>query len=235
MTDIPVELCHCGQVLHYTDPVAKDFTLQMIESLGPTVKVQVPVDGVPRVWEVQRHYIALHGLKAAELPTLGFPEVTEEVQPDVGVSIGPEGALEAVPGPQEAPYDDETLLASDEAGLPSSEPTEAATREAWQTTVQPKSPMRSKAPTFGKRVCKVCLEEVSVSNYAEHVVGHGMAEVVAKWESGITGFLDDLQAALSQAMDEAQGFPEVQETIQSSQQLIRMLTQAMMASKRKEN
>jgi hypothetical protein len=36
-------------------------------------------------------------------------------------------------------------------------------------------------------------------------------------------------------MDEAQGFPEVQETIQSSQQLIRMLTQAMMASKRKEN
>ena len=38
MTDIPVELCHCGQVLHYTDPVAKDFTLQMIESLGPTVR-----------------------------------------------------------------------------------------------------------------------------------------------------------------------------------------------------
>ena len=38
--------------------------------LGPAIVVRLG----NRAWRVPRHYIALHGLKAWELTTLGFPE-----------------------------------------------------------------------------------------------------------------------------------------------------------------
>jgi hypothetical protein len=57
--------------LHYTDPKVEYLIRAMVEELGPEVPVQVD----DRAWLVPRHYIALHGLRAQELPTLGFREV----------------------------------------------------------------------------------------------------------------------------------------------------------------
>jgi hypothetical protein len=230
VTDTPVEMCACGRPLHYTDAAAEAFTRGMIAQLGETTKIAVPVDGKVRVWEVQRHYIALHGVKARELPTLGlFPEL--DSVPDLKTFLEVDESLEPVPGPQEPPYDDEALLAADEPLPPLSGPTEAS----QPTGAVPRSPMRSKSLVFGKMACKMCLEEVPVNIYGEHTIGHGMAEVVAKWEGGVTGFIKDLQEALKQALEETEGYPEVQETIRASQQLIDVLTRAMMASKRNTN
>jgi hypothetical protein len=64
------DVCPCGQPLHYTNPLAERFVRDMVARLGPTIPVTV--EG--RTWLVPRHYIALHGLRAADLPHLGFPE-----------------------------------------------------------------------------------------------------------------------------------------------------------------
>jgi hypothetical protein len=95
--------------------------------------------------------------------------------------------------------------------------------------------MRSAGPVFGKRTCKVCLEEVYGPTYGEHVMGHGLAQVVPQWEGGAKGLMDDLGAALKQSMAEAEGYPEVQETIAASQQMIVTLTRAIMAANRDQN
>jgi len=67
------ERCHCGRPLHYRVPEIEQAMRRLVERFGPNVVVETP-DGR---WRVPRHYIALHGLKASELPTLGF-EVVEE-------------------------------------------------------------------------------------------------------------------------------------------------------------
>jgi hypothetical protein len=46
---------------------------EMIQRLGSTMPVTVG----GRTWMVPRHYIALHGLKAVEMPFLGFEEVND--------------------------------------------------------------------------------------------------------------------------------------------------------------
>jgi hypothetical protein len=66
------EMCHCGRPLHYTDPVIERMVRALIRDLGDYMNVTV--EG--RTWLVQRHYIALHGIKAVELPFLGFEEIT---------------------------------------------------------------------------------------------------------------------------------------------------------------
>jgi len=66
------EVCACGRPLHYANANHRRWVEAQILLLGTYVKVTV--EG--RSWMVPRHYIALHGLKAVELPTLGFPEVT---------------------------------------------------------------------------------------------------------------------------------------------------------------
>jgi len=65
------ELCHCGKPLHYEDPEARAFVERLIELKGSHTLITV----AGRTWLVARHYIALHGVKAAELPTLGFKEI----------------------------------------------------------------------------------------------------------------------------------------------------------------
>jgi hypothetical protein len=67
------ERCHCGRPLHYTDPVVEQDVRYLVERLDPTIVVETP-DGR---WQVPRHYIALHGLTAQELPTLGFEPVAD--------------------------------------------------------------------------------------------------------------------------------------------------------------
>jgi hypothetical protein len=68
------ELCHCGKPLHYSDPIAQAHVEALIQALGPNIRVTAGM----RTWLVPRHYIALHGLKAEDVPSLGFQEVTHE-------------------------------------------------------------------------------------------------------------------------------------------------------------
>lgn len=63
--------CACGRPLHYTDKNIQRQVQKMVDRLGADVVVTIG----DRSWAVQRHFIALHGLRAVELPTLGFPEV----------------------------------------------------------------------------------------------------------------------------------------------------------------
>lgn len=65
------EMCHCGKPLHYTNPVMQGVVTELIEATGPYITVTV----AGRTWLVQRHYIALHGLTAAEVASLGFREI----------------------------------------------------------------------------------------------------------------------------------------------------------------
>jgi hypothetical protein len=65
------ERCACGQPLHYSDSRIQRVIEDLIAAQGP----EIPVTVRGRTWLVPQHYIALHGLKAWELPTLGFSEV----------------------------------------------------------------------------------------------------------------------------------------------------------------
>ena len=65
------EYCACGKPLHYTDPAVELAVRGLIAHKGERIEVTVG----ERTWLVPRHYIALHGLKAVELPFLGFEEV----------------------------------------------------------------------------------------------------------------------------------------------------------------
>lgn len=67
------EVCHCGRPLHYTDSVARAMVERLVADLGPNIRIQV-ADG--RWYSVPRHYIALHGLDAMLLPSLGFEELS---------------------------------------------------------------------------------------------------------------------------------------------------------------
>ena len=65
--------CHCGRPLHYSDPEAQATVERLITERGEYVAITVG----DRTWSVQRHYIALHGINASELPALGFTELTD--------------------------------------------------------------------------------------------------------------------------------------------------------------
>jgi hypothetical protein len=71
MADTPPR-CHCGRPLHYNDPNVKRQVDALVAELGEMIPVALP-DG--RTFNVSRHYIALHGLRAEELPSLGFEEI----------------------------------------------------------------------------------------------------------------------------------------------------------------
>jgi hypothetical protein len=61
-----LDRCDCGQPLHYASDVSRQRVQVMVDQLGPTVNLTTP-EGT---WAIPRHYIALHGLKAAEVPSL---------------------------------------------------------------------------------------------------------------------------------------------------------------------
>lgn len=67
--------CACGP-LHYTDRAAQRRMQRLVDSLGPFVAVHIAGLGM---WRVPRHYIALHGLKAPEVPRLALKFGWEEV------------------------------------------------------------------------------------------------------------------------------------------------------------
>jgi hypothetical protein len=61
------EICSCGRPLHYSDPAIQRLVEDLILTQGDLVTIVVAGVGT---WRVPRHYIALHGLKAAEIPEL---------------------------------------------------------------------------------------------------------------------------------------------------------------------
>jgi hypothetical protein len=65
------DLCHCGKPLHYTDKKVEAAIRRLVFDLGEHVKVTVG----GRAFLVQRHYIALHGLKGEDVSKLGFTEI----------------------------------------------------------------------------------------------------------------------------------------------------------------
>lgn len=67
------KMCACGKLLHYSDPEIQKMVQRFVDELGENERITVG----GRAWLVPRHYLALHGLNARELPTLGFPEVTD--------------------------------------------------------------------------------------------------------------------------------------------------------------
>lgn len=66
--------CHCGLPLHYQDPGVRRHVERLVARLGTHVRVRVG----EAVYLVQRHYIALHGLKGAEVERLGFEVADDE-------------------------------------------------------------------------------------------------------------------------------------------------------------
>lgn len=62
------ELCACGRPLHYSRIDNELYVRAMIDLHGPTIPVRVL--NSEESYLVPRHYIALHGIKAIELPTL---------------------------------------------------------------------------------------------------------------------------------------------------------------------
>lgn len=66
-------LCHCGKPLHYSNQLMKEYVEYQVNRLGETIRVTSLATG--KTYLVQRHYIALHGLKEAELDELGFEEI----------------------------------------------------------------------------------------------------------------------------------------------------------------
>ena len=58
--------CDCGLPLHYSSSKSRRAVEDLVAELGPTV----PVHTSQGSWLVPRHFIALHGLKAIELPEL---------------------------------------------------------------------------------------------------------------------------------------------------------------------
>lgn len=62
------EMCACGKPLHYTDPEIEMAVRVLVEAIGETANVSLTGGGPS--WRVPRHYIALHGLKGADLAAL---------------------------------------------------------------------------------------------------------------------------------------------------------------------
>lgn len=67
--------CWCGRELHYKNPVQQRQVQEIVDKFGEYINVTV--DG-GKTYRVQRHYIALHGIKAKDLGALGFEEINNE-------------------------------------------------------------------------------------------------------------------------------------------------------------
>jgi hypothetical protein len=69
--------CHCGQPLHYTDKELEAQVRHIVERFGEYIPIQVE----DHTYLVQRHFIALHGIKGKDISKLGFREATDAKTP----------------------------------------------------------------------------------------------------------------------------------------------------------
>ena len=75
LKDLP-ELCACGKPLHYSDPRAREFVERCIAEQGDCLVVRC--NG--KAYRVQRHYLALHGVKAVDLEDLAALGIVERLE-----------------------------------------------------------------------------------------------------------------------------------------------------------
>ncbi len=73
--------CICSLKEHTIDlnlatPVWR-YVVETIETMGETIQISIP-NG--KCYLVQRIYVAFHGVRARDLPILGFPEVVSPSQ-----------------------------------------------------------------------------------------------------------------------------------------------------------
>lgn len=77
----PEPLCDCGQPLHYASEESQRVVQMLVDDLGPTIVLETPSG----CWAIPRHYIALHGIKAEDVPALaalyGWAKVPPPVDP----------------------------------------------------------------------------------------------------------------------------------------------------------
>jgi hypothetical protein len=66
-------MCHCGKLIHYTDKKIERYVLDTCKANGEYVNVTSTATG--KTYRVQRHYIALHGIKEDLLDSYGFVEI----------------------------------------------------------------------------------------------------------------------------------------------------------------
>ena len=69
------ELCHCGKPLHYTSKAVEESMRKIIESKGTRFVVVEQIE-TGRKFNVDCHYVALHGVQGSRLDQYGFEEVT---------------------------------------------------------------------------------------------------------------------------------------------------------------
>lgn len=68
------ELCHCGQPLHYWCKETEEQMHNLINKMGRYVNVTVG----NKTYKVDRHFIALHGIKGDQIDNYGFEIMNNE-------------------------------------------------------------------------------------------------------------------------------------------------------------
>lgn len=66
-------MCHCGEPLHYGDKKVENHMINLVQQKGRFIAVSSIMTG--KVYKVDRHYIALHGLEGINLAESGFEEI----------------------------------------------------------------------------------------------------------------------------------------------------------------
>lgn len=69
-----IQLCHCGEPLHYADLSVKEMVDDLIVKLGTHIDV---IYG-NKTYKVPRHYLALHGVKWELMDTYGFEVIIND-------------------------------------------------------------------------------------------------------------------------------------------------------------
>jgi hypothetical protein len=73
-----MKYCHCGEPLHYTDKELERQLTELSAQLGDYARIINKDDR--KTYLVQRHYIALHGIKGKDIASLGFKEADKEAK-----------------------------------------------------------------------------------------------------------------------------------------------------------
>ena len=139
------EMCACGQPLHYPNATVQEIITGVVDRMGPFLNIETPKG----VWEVPRHFAALHGVKANELPALaakyGFKQVSGRTD---AASIG--------------------VLPEGDGALPSAE------EESSSNVAVAKSPMRSLLPGLPQIPCLFCGQPIDGLGFFDHFLAEGV-------------------------------------------------------------
>ena len=68
--------CACGRLLHYTDPAVEEVMMRIVKEKGENVII----DCGGEKYSVQRHFIALHGVRGLDLTLLEKAGIINHVQ-----------------------------------------------------------------------------------------------------------------------------------------------------------